>query len=442
MSLDITNPGQASNVRARFEQAPYPAEPVSSRVFRRPSEVYRASIATPFLLRDGALPKAGARILDAGCGTGGKSVRLAAANPDCQVLGVDFSAQAIDVACARAAAASVSNVEFRHAALEDLTDEEGSFDFVQCDDVLYLVDSPESVLRTLAGLLGPAGILRANVHNARVRQRHLRAQRALELLGVLELPAEKALAATRSVYASLRSRTRLRQETSAGLRSLEYVLSNQALVGDRAFTLDQTLGLIDGAGLVHFAWVDHRRWSIRRLFRRRARDGPEYRRLASLSRFDRYRFVDAVDYYQRLYDFWCCHPAALSAPDDEPTFPGVGADRRYRLHPALAQSGLLRAVERAREAGGAFDLGAFVPLHESRRPVPAQTQDLLLTIGRGEWTDPELRRAWSRLRPVRPQDGKPSPPADVERELRLGLEFLCDCGVVLALGGSGSRSGA
>ncbi len=94
----------------------------------------------------------GKRVLDAGCGTGYGAELLARAGA-AAVVGVDIDAKAVPAAAKEAA------VSFVTADLRALPADLGEFDVVVCFEVLEHIEEPEAALDSLAGTLGPGGVL-------------------------------------------------------------------------------------------------------------------------------------------------------------------------------------------------------------------------------------------------------------------------------------------
>src|SRR5262249_20168510 len=82
-----------------------------------------------------------ARIMDAGCGTGGMLARLKAQNPSWQLSGIDFSPHAVRHTLGR----GIENV--REGDITHLPVEDGGLDGIVSLDVLYHrnVDEPRAV---------------------------------------------------------------------------------------------------------------------------------------------------------------------------------------------------------------------------------------------------------------------------------------------------------
>jgi SAM-dependent methyltransferase len=95
-------------------------------------------------------------LLDAGCGTGGDAITLAAAvQPGGEVVGIDTSAAAIDAARARAGAQAA--VRFELADVAELPFPDRSFDAARADRVLLHLDRPVVAVHQLVRVLRPGG---------------------------------------------------------------------------------------------------------------------------------------------------------------------------------------------------------------------------------------------------------------------------------------------
>jgi len=98
----------------------------------------------------------GARVLDAGCGTGDHTVRLARRGYDC--VGVDLSEPALEQARHLAAEHKVaSRVSFVCCGLESLSLPQNGFDAVHCRGVLMHIPRWEDALGQLCKVLRPGG---------------------------------------------------------------------------------------------------------------------------------------------------------------------------------------------------------------------------------------------------------------------------------------------
>ena len=102
------------------------------------------------------LPAGPARVLDAGCGTGGFIRALQPARPEWAVTGVDLSPLACALARERTGA------EIVEGSITALPFGDGAFDAVATGDVLYHVADTVTALREFARVVRPGGVVVVN----------------------------------------------------------------------------------------------------------------------------------------------------------------------------------------------------------------------------------------------------------------------------------------
>ena len=102
------------------------------------------------------LPAGPARVLDAGCGTGGFIKVLRATNAAWQVNGVDLSPVACGLARER------TGVEITEGSLTALPFADGAFDAITTGDVLYHIVDAAAALREFARCVRPGGVVVVN----------------------------------------------------------------------------------------------------------------------------------------------------------------------------------------------------------------------------------------------------------------------------------------
>lgn len=100
----------------------------------------------------------GARILDAGCGTGHRLVGTARRYPGAQFIGLDMCEKSLEVARNLARKHAVKNVHLEQGNLLDLQ-LTGDFDFIISNGVIHHLEDPAKGLRNLAARLAPNGLL-------------------------------------------------------------------------------------------------------------------------------------------------------------------------------------------------------------------------------------------------------------------------------------------
>lgn len=109
------------------------------------------------IFRRYALP-AHAHILDAGCGTGEISSRLAELFPDASVLGVDIIDSHLELARSRYGKLA-PRLRFEHQSVFELNAGDGSFDLTVCRHVLHSIPHADRVVAELARGTRPGGYL-------------------------------------------------------------------------------------------------------------------------------------------------------------------------------------------------------------------------------------------------------------------------------------------
>jgi ubiquinone/menaquinone biosynthesis C-methylase UbiE len=109
------------------------------------------------LLRRYAIP-AEAKILDAGCGTGEGSSRLAELYPKAHVLGIDIIEEHLELARERYVKLA-PRLKFEYASIFELGLEDGDFDLTVCRHVMHAIPHPERVVAELARVTKPGGYL-------------------------------------------------------------------------------------------------------------------------------------------------------------------------------------------------------------------------------------------------------------------------------------------
>jgi len=98
------------------------------------------------------------RILDAGCGTGEASVRLAELFPSASLVGVDIIDAHLDLARERCAALG-GRVRFEHQSIFELAFADRQFDLTVCRHVIHAIPHPNRVLAELARVTRRGGRL-------------------------------------------------------------------------------------------------------------------------------------------------------------------------------------------------------------------------------------------------------------------------------------------
>lgn len=110
----------------------------------------------PLFARYGLSPAA--RVLDAGCGTGEISSRLAKLFPESDVLGIDIVDSHLELARTRYSALS-PRLHFEHQSIFELPMPDDTFDLTVCRHVLHAIPHADRALAELARVTRPGGTL-------------------------------------------------------------------------------------------------------------------------------------------------------------------------------------------------------------------------------------------------------------------------------------------
>ena len=199
-------------VSAFYDRFPFPGDPLQDGP--PPGYNWRWCHRSVLAAVHGCCPSGSdqPRILDAGCGTGVSTDYLCHLNPGADVVAVDISEGALQVARERlrrsGAAETVASLWQERRSLLDLGDE-APFDYINSVGVLHHLDQPEAGLQSLAGALAPKGLLHLFLYADAGRWEIHRTQRALTLLNV-GTEAE-GLRLGRELFETLPEQNRLRR---------------------------------------------------------------------------------------------------------------------------------------------------------------------------------------------------------------------------------------
>ena len=301
------------SVRDQYEAYPYPArDPKDERtrlITGSPSNLAeidhyvfagRGDFAEPF------------RALIAGGGTGDAAIMLAqqlsdwarqwgAAAPG-EVVYLDFSRAAREIAEARARVRGLTNISFHQGSLLDLPELGlGIFDYIDCCGVLHHLEDPPAGLAALAEVLGAAGGMGLMVYAPFGRSGVYPAQAMLRGLsegglgeGGLgeELPLGERVVLARRLLDALPATNWFKRNPFLG----DHKKSDAELVDlllharDRAYSVDQVAALVAGAGLRLVSFIEPARYRPASYLK----DAVLLRRLASLAPLARATFAEAL----------------------------------------------------------------------------------------------------------------------------------------------------
>ncbi len=160
------------------------------------------------LLHDDESYPAGARILEAGCGTGAQTLILARRNPAARIVAVDRSSASLAQARRAVRRAGLTNVRFEQADVRHLSQRNDSFDAVFACFILEHLADPAAALSEMKRVLRPGGILsviEGDHGSAYFHPDSPRARRAIQCLVDLQREAGGDALIGRRLYPLLRA---------------------------------------------------------------------------------------------------------------------------------------------------------------------------------------------------------------------------------------------
>jgi SAM-dependent methyltransferase len=132
---------------------------VHGRSDRESMRLHDQATGLGFLLHDGTRYPPGSTVLEAGCGVGAQTLRLATNSPDAHFVSIDISPESLTRAEERVSAGGVPNVTFRRADIGDLPFPVGSFDHIFVCFTLEHIPDPPLALKNLKRVLRPGGTI-------------------------------------------------------------------------------------------------------------------------------------------------------------------------------------------------------------------------------------------------------------------------------------------
>ncbi|TAE58789.1 MAG: class I SAM-dependent methyltransferase, partial [Nostocales cyanobacterium] len=304
-------------IRQQFDNSPYPRIPLDKSPKNDRSYLYIHSLVTAYYQRNQKVIDTQDKIiLDAGCGSGYKSLALAEANPGVKIIGIDISAESVKLAEQRLKYHGFDNAEFYVLSIYDLPDLKYKFDYINCDETLYLMPDIIAALQAMKAVLKPEGIIRSNLHSSRQRFPFFRAQKLFSLMGLMdETPGDLEISLVVETMKALKNNVNLKMTTWTAEDekddAQEAILVNYLLQGDKGFTIEDMFSALNAAELEFIKMRNWRRWDLMSLFKE-PDNLPAFlgMSLPEISTEEHLKFFELLHPIHRLLDFWCGHPQA------------------------------------------------------------------------------------------------------------------------------------
>jgi 2-polyprenyl-3-methyl-5-hydroxy-6-metoxy-1,4-benzoquinol methylase len=430
-------------LREHFNAAPYPNNPLEQKP-SSPSFLYKHSLVSAVYRRDGrVIDTKGKVILDAGCGTGYKALGLAQANPGAKIVGVDLSEDSVDLARQRMAFWGLENCEFHAITVEALSSLGMQYDYINCDDVLYLIPDPIEGLKAMGSVLAPEGIMRVNYHSATGRQGIRLAQNAFSMLGMMEgAPCQEEVELVRQTIQAMRSEVFLRARTwnSGYLKSNEDVLANYLLRGDKSWSVKDFFAAMAAANLSFISMLDWLTWDLTSLFNNALEDLPMEVMFAfsEMSEEEQLYFFETAHGIHRLLDLWCGRSdyQTKKVKSIEDFTSEDWKHLKIHFHPQALSQGLIEEMQNCAESSMMLNLADLPELVDGGLKtatffLDSLTLGSLLPLLNGPQSLETLKQRWLKLRPINPMTMQASEPDEADRPLQAILAELERLGYVM-----------
>ncbi|MDT9275759.1 MAG: methyltransferase domain-containing protein [Limnospira sp. PMC 737.11] len=418
-------------IREQFDFTLYPRIPIETSPKTDYERLYIHNLLTPYYLRNQqVIQTEGKVILDAGCGSGYKALALALANPGAKIVGIDISEKSVEASRDRLKYHGIENAEFHAMYIEELPSLGWEFDYINNDEVLYLLPDIVEGLQAMKSVLKPDGIIRTNLHSAFQRQNFFKSQEFFKMIGLMdEQPGEMQMEMARETMKSLKDQVLLKQQTwnTKNAELEEYLLSNHLLLGDKGFTIPDVFAALKAADLEFISMLNWRHWEIMDLFKDED-DLPVFLGLglAEMSTEDRLHLFELLQPMHRLLDFWCGHPH--QGKDFIPVSEWSDSDwktARVSLHPQLAnpqsREDLINCITNHKpfEISKYIRLPVFLPIH-----LDSGIAACLLPLWERVCTVEELVQRWQQIRPIDPITLEPVSQEKARDEIKELLDTL------------------
>ncbi len=341
-------------IRQQFDLTPYPNLPTNqSGVEGDRGVIVHSFVSAWYAKTQRVSDRRDLTILDVGCGSGVTTLALAIANPNAKIVGIDLSEASLQLARDRLSYHGFPHVEFRNLSLEEisrLTEEnDEQFDYINCEDTLYLVSDPVVGLQAMRSVLAPEGILRTNVHSFYQRADFFRAQALTRLLGFLDRnPTETEYNQVYSIMEALGDGTLLKASTwTPSDKSFGFVLVNYLLQEDKGFTIPEVFQMLRSANLEFIGMIDPAEWRWQTLF---PREMPDHfiEFLANATPEKNLHAYELLHPVNRLLDVWCGNSGRSPEYIEMSQWSELmWQSAMIYLHPVLQTPSFFQALDRA-----------------------------------------------------------------------------------------------
>jgi len=400
--LDLIN-----NIRQQFDNAPYPRIPLETSPKNNYQTLYLHNLVTAYYIRNQkVIETEGKVILDAGCGSGYKSLILAEANPGAKIVGIDLSEESVKLARERLQYHGIENIEFHALSIEELPSLNQQFDYINCDEVLYLLPDAVVGLQAMKSVLKPDGIIRTNLHSSLQRSSYFAVQKIFKIMGLMDNnPREMEIELAKEIIHNLKDDVAVKSRTwsSPAEKNEEWMLSNYLLLGDKGYTVPEVFSALRAADLEFISMVYWRLWDLTDLFKE-PNNLPAFLgiSLPEIPVEQRLHLFELLHPVHRLIDFWCglSNQAQSFVPVSEWTV-ADWQQAKVHLHPQIRTPQLKEDLIKCITNQSSFEISRHIT---SPTLVPILIESgmaaCLLPLWEGAQPAISLAERWLKLRPL------------------------------------------
>lgn len=400
-------------IRQQFDSAPYPRIPLDHYPTGIKIILLYNMVTAYYLRYQKVVETEGKIILDAGCGSGFKSLALAIANPGARIVGVDLSEQSTNLARERLKYQGFTNVEFHAISIYDLPKLGLEFDYIHCDETLYLLPDIVAGLKAMKAVLKPEGIIHTNLHSLSQRRNYFTTQELFKMLGFMdETPGQLEIEQAREIMNALKNHVSLKANTRVLDDEMddEWYLMNYLLQGDTGYTIPEMFAALRTADLEFISMLNWHRWDLRDLFQDPGNlPAALGMTLPELSVEEQLHLYEMLHPIHRLIDFWCGHPNA--AAPKVPVVEWTDSDWQgatVHLHPSLrvpeVKEEMLAAVTNIKM----LEIAKYLPfVKESSLLMDSMVVCCLIPLLEKPMSMRSLVERWRYIRPVNPVNLEP-----------------------------------
>ncbi|MEG4531486.1 class I SAM-dependent methyltransferase [Microcoleus sp. D2_18a_D3] len=405
--MDTQEPELIDKIRQQFDNAPYPRIPLETSPKNNYQTLYLHNLVTAYYIRNQkVIETEGKVILDAGCGSGYKSLILAEANPGAKIVGIDLSEESVKLARERLQYHGFENIEFHALSIEELPSLNQQFDYINNDEVLYLLPDAVVGLQAMKSVLKPDGIIRTNLHSSLQRSSYFAVQKVFKIMGLMDdNPREMEIELAKEIIEDLKDDVAIKSRTwsSPAEKNEEWMLANYLLLGDQGYTVPEVFSALRDADLEFISMVSWRLWDLTDLFKE-PNNIPAFlaMSLPDIPVEQRLHLFELLHPVHRLIDFWCGLPN--QAQSFVPVSGWTVADwqaAKVHLHPQLRTPQLKEDLIKSITNQSSFEISRYVT---SPTLVPILIESsvaaCLLPLWEGAQPVISLAERWLNIRPL------------------------------------------